>query len=664
MSFRFDYDRETGQVLPSSRAEPFGPDRIFDKSLVEIWIRRAQVAILSPHVESSTFLDMSYTQLKEFMEQEKGRMKKFEKNKICIDIEDPEATDLAFVDLPGLIQNESPETINLVRSLVESNIEKDNTIILVTIPASDDMENQGSALLAREADPEGKRTIGVVTKPDTLTPGATSAREKWKGIFEGRQHRLLNGYYCVRLPDDDERTRGISRSEAEQKSKEYLDSTPPWSEIHDRGRFGVQNLIKDVSKLLMQVIEDALPKIKQRIAQLLLKTLEELGALPPAPLLNANATSEILLRVADFCNHVKTLVYGSGVDKELIQQNRETYKQFKAAIRLSAPDFRPFDDWEECEKPNWDQLELNRFDRSPYQPLLQVAPLDLKGVRDVIKSSIDWHLPGHVPFEANKMLIKKSIDLWKTSVLLYFGEVAKRLSEAIESLITSWFSQFRQLENLVRMSVLQELENLEADAKKDVLKALKLEQSPYFTQNGHYLESTREEWFRKYNYARTYQGRYIKTVADAEDYSEDDSGPRRPYVISDKFSNVERRVLSDLATLGHPNLSIDDLTRLYPVDEFQQELKLMADVRAYFQVAYKRIIDTIPLTIEHSLNQAFSDGLQSALFESLRVGRATEEEMRDLLSEDTEIAAKRADLEGKKARLIDMQHKISSFVTR
>jgi hypothetical protein len=99
--------------------------------------------------------------------------------------------------------------------------------------------------------------LGVVTKPDTLTSGATSAREKWKKIFEGDEHRLLNGYYCVRLPDDDERSSGISRAEAEQKSKQYLDSTAPWSQIQDRGRFGVQNLIKDVSKLLMQVIEDA-----------------------------------------------------------------------------------------------------------------------------------------------------------------------------------------------------------------------------------------------------------------------------------------------------------------------------------------------------------------------------------------------------------------------
>lgn len=34
----------------------------------------------------------------------------------------------------GLIQNESEETIALIRDLVESNIQQENTIILVTVP--------------------------------------------------------------------------------------------------------------------------------------------------------------------------------------------------------------------------------------------------------------------------------------------------------------------------------------------------------------------------------------------------------------------------------------------------------------------------------------------------------------------------------------------------
>ena len=61
----------------------------------------------------------------------------------------------------------------------------------------------------------------------------------------------------MKLPDDDERARGISRAEAEQSSKQFLDFTPPWSDVGDRRRFGIQNLINDVSNLLLIVIEKA-----------------------------------------------------------------------------------------------------------------------------------------------------------------------------------------------------------------------------------------------------------------------------------------------------------------------------------------------------------------------------------------------------------------------
>ena len=50
---------------------------------------------------------------------------------------------------------------------------------------------------------------------------------------------------------------------------------------------------------------------------------------------------------------------------------------------------------------------------------------------------------------------------------------------------------------------------------------------------------------------------------------------------------AERRVLADLEIFGYTGLTLDTLVRLHPTDEFEQELKLMADVRAYFQVAYK-----------------------------------------------------------------------------
>lgn len=141
------------------------------------------------------------------------------------------------------------------------------------------MQNQPAVRLARRSDPEGKRTIGqlllitrecrnpcshfrnigVLTKPDTLTQGSTTSRQKWKEILQGDSEpdRLKHGYYCVRLPDDDERSQKISRQAAVQRAAQFFDTTPPWKDIADRSRFGIPSLVINVSRLLVQLIEQA-----------------------------------------------------------------------------------------------------------------------------------------------------------------------------------------------------------------------------------------------------------------------------------------------------------------------------------------------------------------------------------------------------------------------
>jgi hypothetical protein len=71
-----------------------------DKDSMDIWLRRAQAAILSPHLPYQSFFSKSLEDLRSAMRTD-TRMLKFSKNTICLDIMDPDATVLSFVDLPG-----------------------------------------------------------------------------------------------------------------------------------------------------------------------------------------------------------------------------------------------------------------------------------------------------------------------------------------------------------------------------------------------------------------------------------------------------------------------------------------------------------------------------------------------------------------------------------
>jgi hypothetical protein len=98
-------------------------------------------------------------------------------------------------------------------------------------------------------------SIGVLTKPDTVLPTSIGQLQKWRNVLEGKANVLRHGYYCVRLPDEAERLKRLSRAETENLAEEFFQARSPWNEMINRKRFGVPNLVRDASALLVQYIE-------------------------------------------------------------------------------------------------------------------------------------------------------------------------------------------------------------------------------------------------------------------------------------------------------------------------------------------------------------------------------------------------------------------------
>ena len=97
IKLRFDYDSFGEFAEQHQREVDFGPT-ITDRNDVEIWLRRAQTAILNPDISTETFHRKSIQELKDFTS---TNTLKFSRNIVSVFLEDPNATDLSFVDLPG-----------------------------------------------------------------------------------------------------------------------------------------------------------------------------------------------------------------------------------------------------------------------------------------------------------------------------------------------------------------------------------------------------------------------------------------------------------------------------------------------------------------------------------------------------------------------------------
>ncbi|KAF9494431.1 hypothetical protein BDN71DRAFT_1393285 [Pleurotus eryngii] len=616
----------------------FSPE-VTDRASVELWLRRAQVASLCPHRPPSAFTAMSRDELKATYDTD-ARMLKFTNNVVCLDLHDPDATDLSFVDLPGLIQNESQEAIDLVKNMVVSYIDHPNTLILVAMPITDDVENQQAARLAREADPEGLRTIGVVTKPDCLPSGAIDSRRRWKDIFLGRAHHLNHGYYCVRLPDDSERARQASRADSAAIASGFFRSTEPWKDVDmNQGRFGIPNLVTDVGRLLVELIERSLPLLKQQVQDLLDRCLEDINDLPSV--ITRDPQSEVFIRVNNFSREFAESIEARS-HKHYVQGSRALYEKLKSDIRATTPDFRPFPNYAAHPVPSYqrdeDEAEVASSAASDTESMIEeldnkARPIDLIEVRGVIKKSTGWELPGHVPYEATRHLIERHVRLWHNPVMRCFNNVFRMLNAFMDGLQAEHFSRFRLLHEHVRGVAAKEMELQKKNTLAMLEQLLACETAPIWTQNTHYYKATSKKWYTA----------YVQQWCLAH--------PSSPIFLdgSPSFYPAGR------------NRPPPPPPPPPPPHAYADELQVMANVRAYFQVAYKRIIDAVPQTIERDLNRALSIIMGNALVQSLFEGPDMVNRMRNLVSEDPAIERRRAVLAGRKGQLEEIRTRLEEY---
>jgi thymidylate synthase ThyX len=417
--------------------------------------------------------------------------------------------------------------------------------------------------------------------------------------------------------------------------------------VSDRRRFGIPGFVSDVSRLLIQLIEEALPRLREDIDKLLAQCNKEFDALPP-PLAN-DPQIEVLGRVNAFCDVFKSFVNGSHEDKLLAQRNRALYAIFKRDIRGTAPDFRPLENPEDCPPLDDTEGKMTLTERDP-----GVKMMGIYDISKAIQEAIGWELPNNVPYQAKANLIAQFVKLWVAPSERCLASINDVLDQVVDTLISVHFGRFKVLEGYVGNLIRTQVDTCKALAKEAVKKALDLEATPYYTQNTHYLQTLSEKWLAYYKIVRKRKLDRGPTVCESVVIS--------PY---HRGESPESKALRALAEAGYTSLSIPDLARLLPPDSREKELIVMADVRAYYHVAYKRIIDHIPLTIEHALHHALAEQLSQSLLTSLLTDVASgpnfSERMNELVSEDASIAQRRAALSTRKQRLSDIRRRLVTF---
>jgi vacuolar protein sorting-associated protein 1 len=190
-----------------------------------------------------------------------------------------------------------------IRDMVMKYITKSNAIILAVTAANIDLANSDGLKLAREVDPEGQRTIGVLTKIDLMDTGTDVV-----DILAGRIIPLRLGYVPVvnRGQRDIENKKRIDL--ALKAEKDFFENHPSYR--NKASYCGTPYLARKLNLILMMHIKQTLPDIKTRIASSLKKYSEELDQLGAGDLLG-NSANIVLNIITEFSNEYRTVLDGN-----------------------------------------------------------------------------------------------------------------------------------------------------------------------------------------------------------------------------------------------------------------------------------------------------------------------------------------------------------------
>ncbi|KAI1772259.1 P-loop containing nucleoside triphosphate hydrolase protein [Hypoxylon cercidicola] len=190
----------------------------------------------------------------------------FSEDVLRIEISGPDVPHLTMVDLPGFYHGEdehqSAAGRDVVDRLVERYMARKNSIILAIVSARSQVVMQKVLTKVKQHDKKKERTLGIITKPDTLASGSQD-----EGNFIRlaknleKSHGLSLGWHVLRNRGEAETS--DTDEQRDRKERDFFESSF-WSSVPSKNR-GVESLRKKLSGILLGHIKHSLPGLIKSI---------------------------------------------------------------------------------------------------------------------------------------------------------------------------------------------------------------------------------------------------------------------------------------------------------------------------------------------------------------------------------------------------------------
>uniref|UniRef100_A0A673GT16 Interferon-induced GTP-binding protein Mx3-like n=1 Tax=Sinocyclocheilus rhinocerous TaxID=307959 RepID=A0A673GT16_9TELE len=261
---------------------------------------------------------------------------------ITLEIMSPDVCDLTLIDLPGIARvpvEGQPEDIGKqIKRLIMKYIKKRETINLVVVPCNIDIATTEALKMAQEVDPEGKRTVAILTKPDLIDKGT---EKSVLAIVHNKVIPLRKGYIMVKCRGQQQINDEIPLEAAAQMERDFFQNHDYFRCLLEEDKVTIKCLAIKLTQDLVDHIKNSLPPLQQQIQKQLCSVKRALHDCEAGPPEDLEGAKEFLIETLNgFNEKIKSLLSGEPKNgKSLFFQIRAEFRKWNDYLNSAKPSF-------------------------------------------------------------------------------------------------------------------------------------------------------------------------------------------------------------------------------------------------------------------------------------------------------------------------------------
>uniref|UniRef100_A0A8C0IVF3 Uncharacterized protein n=1 Tax=Chelonoidis abingdonii TaxID=106734 RepID=A0A8C0IVF3_CHEAB len=405
-------------------------EELHDPSVVEKEIRKAQNAMAGEGVGISHEL-------------------------ISLEISSPNVPDLTLIDLPGIarvaVGNQPQDIGEQIKKLIKKFIAKQETINLVVVPSNVDIATTEALKMAQEVDPEGERTLGILTKPDLVDRGTESSVVD---IVQNLVIHLRKGYMIVKCRGQQDIHDKLTLASAIQKERAFFEQHEHFRVLLDENKATIPILAEKLTAELVEHINKSLPALEEQISIQLQTATEQLRKYGKG----TPKTGEKLFFLIDVIKLFNQDIVSSVVGEE---------KLFENEIRLFTKIRTEFQKWGKI------------LDDSA----LTVRKTIQHEVWRFEKQYRGRELPGFVSYKAFETIVRQQIMVLEEPAIEILKKVIELVRKSFTEVAKDHFEDFQNL-NRAAKDKIEDIRDKQAEEAETMIRVqFKMEQLVYCQDN-------------------------------------------------------------------------------------------------------------------------------------------------------------------------------------